>query len=183
MSRIGRKPITIPAGVKASVSGNKVTIQGAKTSLSMPLPENIKVSVKEADKLIEVSLDGVTEENRQARADWGTTRALINNMIEGVTKGYERSMEVVGVGWTAAVQGKNLKMTLGFANPIIMPIPQRLDVTVDKQFVTIKGADKRMVGEFAAQMRARRKPEPYNGKGVKYKEEVLKRKQGKQFGG
>lgn len=183
MSRIGKKVITIPAGVKASVSGRKMTVQGAKTSLSMNLPEKVKVVVAEADKQIKVEVSEADQLDRQARADWGTTRALINNMIEGVTKGYEKTMEVVGVGWTAAIQGKNLKMTLGFANPIIMPIPQGLDVTVDKQFVTVKGADKRMVGEFASQMRAKRKPEPYNGKGVKYKEEVIKKKQGKAFGG
>lgn len=182
MSRVGKKPIPVPAGVKMTIAGGAVTVAGAKTTLSTKIPQS--VNVVEKDKQIVVTIDdGAGEDNRQARADWGTTRALINNMIEGVTKGYEKTMEVVGVGWTAAVQGKNLKMTLGFANPIIMAIPQGLDVTVDKQFVTIKGADKRMVGEFAAQMRAKRKPEPYNGKGVKYKEEVIKRKQGKAFGG
>lgn len=183
MSRIGRKPITIPAGVKASVSGDKVTIAGAKTTLSSKIPAKIKVAVVEADKVINVTMAAENAEDRQARADWGTTRALISNMIEGVTKGYEKTMEVVGVGWTAAIQGKSLKMTLGFANAIIMPIPQGLEVTVDKQFVTIKGASKRDVGQFASQMRARRKPEPYNGKGVKYKGEVIKKKQGKAFGG
>jgi large subunit ribosomal protein L6 len=183
MSRIGRKPITIPTGVKASIAGDKVTIAGAKSTLSTAIPAKIKVAISEADKQIKVSIDPKDVDDSQARASWGTTRALISNMIEGVTKGYEKSMEVVGVGWTAAVQGKNLKMTLGFANAIIMPIPQGLDVSVDKQFVTIKGPDKRMVGQFASQMRAKRKPEPYNGKGVKYKEEVIKKKQGKAFGG
>lgn len=183
MSRIGKKPISVPAGVKPSISAGSITIAGPKTSLSMKLPSTVKVNFAEADKSITVAIPAGSEEDRQARADWGTTRALINNMIEGVTKGYEKTMEVVGVGWTAAVQGKKLKMTLGFANAIFMDIPQGLDVSVDKQFVTIKGPDKRMVGQFASQMRAHRKPEPYNGKGVKYKDEVIRRKQGKAFGG
>jgi large subunit ribosomal protein L6 len=182
MSRIGKKPITLPAGVKAQVAADKVTISGAKHSLSIPVRPEVKVTYDEAAKRIDVAIDPADADNSAVRAYWGTTRALIQNMIEGVTKGYEKTMEVIGVGWTAAVQGKNLKLTVGFANSLVMPIPPGLEVTVDKQFVTIRGADKKMVGQFAADMRARRKPEPYNGKGIKYKEEVIKRKQGKQFG-
>lgn len=182
MSRIGKKPITLPAGVKAQIAADKVTIAGPKHTLSMPVRPEVKVTYDEAAKRIDVAIDPSSADNSAVKAYWGTTRALIQNMIEGVTKGYEKTMEVIGVGWTAAVQGKNLKLTVGFANSLIMPIPQGLEVTVDKQFVTIKGADKKQVGQFAADMRARRKPEPYNGKGIKYKEEVIKRKQGKQFG-
>lgn len=182
MSRIGKKPITLPAGVKAQVAADKVTISGPKHSLSIPVRSEVKVSYDESAKRIDVAIDPADAENSAVKAYWGTTRALIQNMIEGVTKGYEKTMEVIGVGWTAAVQGKNLKLTVGFANSLVLPIPQGLEVTVDKQFVTIKGPDKKAVGQFAADMRARRKPEPYNGKGIKYKEEVIKRKQGKQFG-
>ncbi len=183
MSRIGKKPITVPAGVKPTFSASSITVAGPKTSLTMKIPSTVKVDFAEADKTITISIPKGKESESQSRADWGTTRALINNMIQGVTKGYEKTMEVVGVGWTAAVQGKKLKMTLGFANAIFMDIPQGLEVVVEKQFVTIKGPDKHMVGQFASQMRAHRKPEPYNGKGVKYKEEVIRRKQGKAFGG
>ncbi len=182
MSRIGKKPVTLPAGVKAQVAAGKVTISGPKHSLVIPVRSEVKVTCDEAGKKVDVAIADGSSEDPAANAYWGTTRALIQNAVEGVTKGYEKTMEVIGVGWTAAVQGKNIKLTVGFANPIVMPIPQGLDVTVDKQFVTIKGPDKKAVGQFAADMRARRKPEPYNGKGIKYKEETIKRKQGKQFG-
>ena len=182
MSRIGKKPIALPAGVKAQVAADKVTITGPKHTLVVPVRSEIKVTFDEAGKKVDVVIADGHSDNPAANAYWGTTRALIQNAVEGVTKGYMKTMEVVGVGWTAAVQGKNIKLTIGFANPIIMPIPAGLDVSVEKQFVTVKGADKKAVGQFAADMRARRKPEPYNGKGIKYKEETIKRKQGKQFG-
>jgi large subunit ribosomal protein L6 len=182
MSRIGKKPVVLPAGVKVQVAADKVTISGAKHSLVVPVREEVKVTFDEAGKQLGVTIADGHADNPAAAAYWGTTRALLQNAVEGVNKGYEKVMEVVGVGWTAALQGKNIKLTVGFANPIVMPIPAGLDVTVDKQFVTIKGPDKKAVGQFAADMRARRKPEPYNGKGIKYKEETIKRKQGKQFG-
>jgi len=182
MSRIGKKPVTLPSGVKAQVAADKVTIAGAKHTLTVPVRREVKVSYDEAGKKLDIAIADGHGDNPAAKAYWGTTRALLQNAVDGVSKGYERTMEVIGVGWTAAVQGKNIKLTVGFANAIVMPIPQGLDVTVDKQFVTIKGPDKRAVGQFAADMRARRKPEPYNGKGIKYKEETIKRKQGKQFG-
>jgi large subunit ribosomal protein L6 len=131
--------------------------------------------------------DGFTSDDRQANASWGSTRAHIANMIVGVTKGYEKNMHVVGTGWSASVAGKNLKMIVGFANPIILPIPEGLTVVVDKTNgditpIKITGSDKQLVGQFASTMRGKRKPEPYNGKGVKYAEEVIQKKQGKQFG-
>ncbi len=182
MSRIGKKPVALPAGVKAQVAADKITITGAKHTLVVPIREEVKVTFDEASKSLGVVIADGHSDNPAASAYWGTTRALLQNAVEGVTKGYEKTMEVIGVGWTAAVQGKNIKLTVGFANAIVMPIPQGLDVSVEKQFVTIKGPDKKAVGQFAADMRARRKPEPYNGKGIKYKEETIKRKQGKQFG-
>lgn len=182
MSRIGKKPIDIPSGVKISLAGHEVTVAGAKQTLKLTHRPEVKVALSDDGKQVVVSIDESSMEERFVRACWGTTRANIANMIVGVTKGYEKTLEVVGVGWTAALQGKNLKLVVGLANPLIVPIPTGLDVTVDKQLVKIKGPDKQMVGEFAASTRALRKPEPYNGKGIKYLEEVIKRKQGKAFG-
>lgn len=185
MSRIGKKPITVPANVKVQIQGQNVQIQGPLGTLKMTHPAHIHVKWDEKEKSVVCTLPETHAEDRQARADWGTTRAKINNMILGVTKGYEKSLEVVGVGWAPTIQGKNLKLVVGFANPIMMAIPDGLKVTLDeknKQIVKIAGPDKQMVGEFAASMRAKRKPEPYNGKGIKYTTETIKRKQGKQFG-
>jgi len=182
MSRIGKKPVPVPAGVKVTVSGNTVTIAGAKQTLTLKTRPEIKVAWNESEKSIVVTADQTKLDDSEVLASWGSTRAHLKNMVEGVIKGYEETMEVVGVGWTAALQGKNLKLVVGYANPLLMPIPTGIEVTVDKQFVKIKGADKQAVGEFAAEMRAKRKPEPYNGKGIKYVSETIKRKQGKTFG-
>jgi large subunit ribosomal protein L6 len=185
MSRIGKKPVSVPAGVKVQVKAQEVQVQGPLGTLKMTYPTHIHVAVNEAEKSVVCELPEAAAENRQARADWGTTRAKINNMIIGVTKGYEKSLEVVGVGWAPTLQGKQLKLVVGYANPIMMPIPDGLKVALDeknKQIVKVSGPDKQMVGEFAASMRAKRKPEPYNGKGIKYTTETIKKKQGKQFG-
>jgi large subunit ribosomal protein L6 len=193
MSRIGKKVISVPAGVKVAISngahgGQTINIEGPKGKSSFNAREEVKVSWAESEKSIKVELaPGFTNENRAANAYWGTTRALVRNMVEGVTKGYEKNMEVVGTGWTAQVQGKNLKLVAGLANPIIMEIPTGLTVTVDKAQgdvtpLKIVGIDRQLVGQFASAMRVKRRPEPYNGKGIKYKEEVIKKKQGKQFG-
>ena len=183
MSRIGKKAVAVPAGVKIALKDRTINIDGPKGKLSLTWPAEVAVKWTESEKAINVSLaEGVSAENKEANAYWGSTRAHIRNMIEGVTKGYERNLEVVGVGWTASLAGKNLKLVVGYANPVNMAIPTGVTVTVDKQFVKVVGADKQAVGHFAASMRAVRKPEPYNGKGIKYVEEVIKRKQGKQFG-
>jgi large subunit ribosomal protein L6 len=183
MSRIGKKSVAVPAGVKVAVKDGAVNVEGPKGKLSIQVPASVKVQVDDAAKAVTVALaDGVTSQDKQANAHWGSTRAHIKNMIQGVNAGYERRLEVVGVGWTATLAGKDLKMTLGFANAIVMPVPTGLTVKVDKQFVSVSGPDKQQVGQFASAMRSHRKPEPYNGKGVKYVEEVVRRKQGKQFG-
>lgn len=182
MSRIGKKAITVPAGVKVAISGGQVNIEGPKGKLSMKHRPEVKVSWAESEKSLKIALaDGVTDVDT-ASMYWGTTRALLNNMIEGVTKGYEKSLEVVGVGWQASVTGKKLKLAVGLANAIEVPIPVGLTVAVDKALVKINGADKQAVGQFAAEVRSKRKPEPYNGKGIKYTDETIRRKQGKQFG-
>ncbi|MBX3359394.1 MAG: 50S ribosomal protein L6 [Phycisphaeraceae bacterium] len=182
MSRIGRQKIEVPANVKVLIKDCSVSIQGPLGTLSLTHRQDVKVKWDEGEKAITVSIDDKDAENRVVNACWGTTRALLRNMIEGVTKGYEKSMEVVGVGWTAAVQGNKLKLVVGYANPLMMDIPQGLKVTVEKAIVKISGFDKRLVGQFASSMRALRKPEPYNGKGIKYTTEVIKKKAGKSFG-
>jgi large subunit ribosomal protein L6 len=182
MSRIGKQPVTVPAGVKVSIKDRVVSIQGAGGTLTFTHRPEVKVAWTESEKAIVCTIDQKDVDNAEVKALWGLTRAQIRNMVEGVTKGYEKSMEVVGVGYTAAVTGKQLKLVVGFANPIMMDIPPTLKVTVDKQFVKVQGPDKQMVGQFAAEMRSKRKPEPYNGKGIKYTTEVIKKKQGKQFG-
>ncbi|HYF15255.1 MAG TPA: 50S ribosomal protein L6 [Phycisphaerales bacterium] len=188
MSRIGKKPIPVPAGVKVAINGQKIGVEGPKGKLAFDVRPEVKIAWTESEKAIRVEqAQGVTDDDRAARAHWGTTRALIRNMVEGVTKGYEKNLQVVGTGWSAAVQGKQLKVVAGLANPLMFPIPDGITVTVDKAQgdttpVKIVGTDRQAVGQFAAMIRARRKPEPYNGKGIKYAEEVIKRKQGKQFG-
>ena len=181
MSRIGKQPVAVPAGVKATVSGNQVTIAGPLGTLTMEHPDHVKVAWNESEKSVVATIDEKDRDNAQINADWGTARATIRNMIVGVTKGYEKNLEIVGVGWTAAVAGKNLKLVVGYSNPIVMPIPEGVKVTVEKQFVKIQGPDKQKVGQFAAEIRASRKPEPYKGKGVRYDNEVVRRKEGKSF--
>jgi large subunit ribosomal protein L6 len=182
MSRIGRKVITVPAGIKIALKGQEVTVTGPKGTLTVNVHPEVKVAWNDTEKSIQCSLGEGRSEDRLARALWGTNRALIQNAITGVQTGYEKTLEVVGVGWTAALAGPKLKLVVGFANPIMVDIPKGLNVIVDKQMIRISGADKQMVGHFAAATRAKRKPEPYNGKGIKYTTEVIKRKQGKQFG-
>ncbi len=180
MSRIGKKPIPIPANAKINVAGADVTVESGSKKLTRRVPDSVSVKV-DGDSVL-VTVHDAQLENRQARADWGTTRALINNMLVGVTKGFEKTLEINGVGWQATVGGKTLDLKIGFANIIKVPIPQGVEVNVDKNFVKIKGADKQVVGQFAAVVRSKRKPEPYNAKGIKYQEEVIRRKQGKAFG-
>lgn len=183
MSRIGKKSISVPSNVKVSLSGNTISVEGPKGKLSFDYRPEVDVKWDESENSIDVSMDEkLIAQKRSNGAYWGTTRALINNMIEGVTKGYERKLQVIGVGWTATVNGSNLALKVGYANTILMPIPAGLNVTAEKQLITINGADKQAVGHFAASTRAKRKPEPYNGKGIKYLEEVIQRKQGKAFG-
>jgi large subunit ribosomal protein L6 len=185
MSRIGKKPIPVPAGVKIAIKDQTINVEGPKGKLAMTFKPSVRVAWSESEKSIACTIDAKDQDNAEVNALWGTTRALIRNMIEGVTKGYEKSLEVVGVGWQPTLLGKKLKLVVGFANPITLDIPAGLTVTLDeknKQIVRIAGPDRQLVGQFASAVRSTRKPEPYNGKGVKYTEEVIKKKQGKQFG-
>lgn len=187
MSRIGRKPVAIPGNVKVALSGQKISVTGPKGTLSVNVHPEVKVQFVDAEKVVKFDIDKTKMDDRFARALWGANRALVQNAVNGVVSGYEKVMQVVGTGWTAQLQGKNLKLVCGLANPIIMPIPDGLTITVDKAVgdttpVKVVGIDRQLVGQFAAAMRQKRKPEPYNGKGIKYSTETIKKKQGKQFG-
>lgn len=176
MSRIGKKPVEIPANVKVSVACRQVTIEGPAGRLSYEHRPEVRVVFEEESKQVLVDRDG---DDRLSRAFHGLTRALLQNMVIGVTKGYEKSLEIVGVGYVAAVQKNELQLRVGFANELHKPIPEGLEVTVNKQEILVKGCDKQKVGQFAAEVRALRKPEPYKGKGIRYKGEHVKIKPGK----
>jgi len=177
MSRIGKKPIVVPKGVTIQVDQGAVAVKGTKGELKLTNRPGVQVK-----------LDGTTlsvvaaDEERQSRAMQGTTRALIANMIEGVTKGYERKLEIAGVGYEAALEGKTLVLKLGFNRPVRFPVPATVTVEVpNPTTVLVKGIDLQQVGAVAASIRKLRKPEPYKGKGIKYSDEVIKRKAGKAF--
>jgi len=181
MSRIGKKPVEIPAGVTVKVSDDRtITVEGKSATLTMTHRPEVAVRVEDDPKAVVIDVKNPDAGNN--RAYWGTTRSLISNMIEGVTNGYKKQLQIVGVGWGATVAGQKLDLKLGYANIISVPIPAGLEVVVEKDVVTVKGPDKQMVGEFAAVVRAKRKPEPYNGKGIRYLGEEIIRKQGKAFG-
>ncbi len=177
MSRIGRKPIEIPAGVKVSLEGNTVNVEGPKGKLSFTHRDEVKVEVTDDGKTVNVTRDS---DQGLARALHGLTRALINNMVLGVKTGYEKKLEIQGVGYQASVKEKVLTLRVGFANELKLPIPDGLTVVCpDNTHVNVSGCDKQSVGQFAAYVRSLRKPEPYKGKGVRYVGEVVKIKQGK----
>jgi large subunit ribosomal protein L6 len=178
MSRIGKKPVAIPSGLTATVSGQTVKIKGPKGELSFTAPEQIKVAQTGAG--IEVS---PRDETQRARAMWGMTRTQIVNLIEGVTKGYSHTLEIHGVGFKAAMKGKDLQMQIGFSHDIVHAIPTGVEVKVSgakQEIVTVSGIDKQKVGQVAAELRAYRPPEPYQGKGVRYQGEFIRRKEGKK---
>jgi large subunit ribosomal protein L6 len=175
MSRVAKRVIDLPAGVTVSQAGNVVTVKGAKGSLNLPLTDG--VSIEQADKKVTVRFqDG---EGDRIRA--GSTRAHLNNMINGVTKGYEKKLELVGVGYRAAVTGKTLGLTLGFSHPVNFPVPEGLTIETPSQTeIVIKGVDRQLVGQTAAEIRSIRPPEPYKGKGVRYSDEKISLKEGKK---
>ena len=178
MSRIGKKPIAIPDKVKVTVSSQTVTVDGGKSKLSFTFKPLVSVKVDKIGVVVERQGD-----SREARALHGTTRALIANMIKGVTTGFAKELEVVGVGWSAALKGQSLELNVGYADPRVVPIPAGLKVEVAQNKIKVSGPDKQVVGQFAAVVRSQRPPEPYNGKGIKYSDERIVRKQGKAFAG
>ncbi len=175
MSRVGKKPVMLPSGVTAVKKDLTLTVTGPKGTLILPIHEKVEVVVNEKEILVDVK----GKENKKEKALWGLFRALIQNLVEGVTKGFEKKLEVVGVGFKVATQGTKIVMALGFSHPVEVDIPTGITVVVDKNTITITGADKQQVGQFAAEIRELKKPEPYKGKGIKYSDEVILRKAGK----
>src|SRR5262252_6028201 len=176
MSRVGKKPVNIPSGVTATVEGQLVKVKGPKGALSLLLHGDVEAKVQGG----EIKVDPRSETKR-ARAMWGTYRSLLDNIMTGVTKGFERKLDITGVGYRAALQGKNLQVQLGYSHDIVYPIPEGITVAVPKATeVVVTGIDQQKVGHVAAEIRAFRKPEPYKGKGVKYAGEYIFRKEGKK---
>jgi large subunit ribosomal protein L6 len=176
MSRVGKKPVTVPSGVTASVDGQTVKVKGAKGELSFLVPEEVTVAMENGAVSV-----APRDESKTARAKWGMSRAQVANLVEGVSKGFERRLEISGVGYKAAVQGKVLKLSLGYSHDIDYEIPAGLTITAPRPTeVVIAGIDKQRVGQTAAEIRGYRGPEPYKGKGVKYAGEFIFRKEGKK---
>lgn len=177
MSRIGKSPVSIPKGVKAAVNGGVLSVEGPLGKLEHRVHPAVLVTVDTAANHLVVTR---SREDRVGRSVHGLTRALAANMVEGVSKGYEKKLEIVGVGYLAALQKTTLQLRVGFANELQVPIPPGLTVTCpDQTHISIKGIDKQLVGQFAAEVRALRKPEPYKGKGIRYENEQVRRKAGK----
>ena len=175
MSRIGRKPVVVPAGVEVIVNGNIVTVKGPKGQLEQEISKNLTVEVKEGEVVVTRPTD-----NREDRSQHGLARTLINNMIVGVTQGFEKKMQLIGVGYKAEKKGNTLVMNLGYSHPVEMVDPEGITTEVPTATeIIVKGADKALVGNYAGNIRAWRKPEPYKGKGIKYVDEVIRRKEGK----
>jgi large subunit ribosomal protein L6 len=178
MSRIGKKPIVIPQGVEVTVEGRLVRAQGPKGALEQPVPPRLAVTVR--DNQVVVSRDA---DQQSVRALHGLTRSLMANMVHGVKDGFERKLEIVGIGYRAQMQGKTIQLALGYSHPVVFPLPDGVTAEIEKQtLITLRGPDKAVLGQTAATLRALRKPDPYKGKGIKYADEVVRRKVGKKAG-
>jgi large subunit ribosomal protein L6 len=176
MSRVGKYPVEIPQGVQVAVVDGLLTAKGQLGELKLRLTDHVEATV-EGDK---VTVKPRTQE-RQARMMWGTTRSLVANIVHGVSSGYQRSMEISGTGYRAAVQGKNLELSLGYSHPVVFPIPDGIKITCERPTaIRVEGVDKRLVGQVASEIRSFRLPEPYKGKGVRYTNEQIRRKEGKK---
>jgi large subunit ribosomal protein L6 len=176
MSRIGKRPVALPKGVTASVEGQTVKVKGPKGELKAILVDHVEASMDEGGVVV-----APRDESKRARSAWGLSRTLVNNMVTGVSQGYTSQLEINGVGYRAAVQGKNLQLQLGYSHDVVFPIPAGIDVKCEKPTsITVSGIDKQLVGHVAAVIRDYRPPEPYKGKGVKYAEEKIQRKEGKK---
>jgi large subunit ribosomal protein L6 len=180
MSKIGKKPIDIPTGISVSFDEkkNKISVKGSKGELSLDVDFNVKVEID--DKQIVLSIKKETKKNN---ALWGLYRSLIANIIQGVEKGYEKQLELHGVGHKATQTGKDLTLNLGFSHPVIFKTPEGIEFKVEKNVITISGIDKQLVGQVAADIRSKKKPEPYKGKGIRYVGEQVRRKVGKKVAG
>ncbi len=176
MSRIGKKPVAVPSGVTANVEGQTVKLKGPKGAMQLMLPDDVVVKLENGGIRVDPR-----NETKRARSMWGTSRTLVANLVTGVTKGFERKLEITGVGYRAAVQGKNLQLSLGYSHDVVYPIPEGIAIATPKPTeIVITGTDRQKVGQVAAEIRAFRGPEPYKGKGVKYANEYIFRKEGKK---
>jgi large subunit ribosomal protein L6 len=176
MSRIGKKPVAIPSGVQASVEGQTVKVKGPKGALQVVLHDDVAPKMEDGTVRIDPRVQTI-----RARAMWGLSRSLVANLVTGVTKGFDRKLEITGVGYRAAVQGRNLQLSLGYSHEVAYPIPDGITITTPRPTeILISGIDKQQVGQIAAEIRGYRPPEPYKGKGVKYAGEYIFRKEGKK---
>ena len=176
MSRIGKKAIAVPSGITANIEGQTVKVKGPKGALQVVLHDDVAVKLDGGQIKVDPRAD-----TKRARAQWGTSRTLINNLITGVTKGFEERLEINGVGYRAAVQGKNLQIALGYSHDIVYPIPEGISIATPRPVeIVITGSDRQKVGQVAAEIRDYRPPEPYKGKGIKYASERIFRKEGKK---
>jgi large subunit ribosomal protein L6 len=175
MSRVGKMPVALPGDVKASVNGSVVQVEGKLGKMSFSMGRGVSAKVEGA--AINFNVGNLAD--AQQRANFGTARATVNNMVLGVSKGWKRSLELNGVGFTAAVQGDKLKLAVGFSHDVLMPIPKAIKVTVTKNVIDMESADKELLGTFSSKVRKVQPPEPYLGKGIKYSDEVVRRKAGK----
>jgi large subunit ribosomal protein L6 len=176
MSRIGKRPVAVPAGVTANIDGRTLNVKGPKGTLTMPLASEVTYEVGDGGILVQPA-----NETKRARSFWGMQRTMVQNLITGVTEGYTKQLQITGVGYRANVQGKNLKLQLGYSHDVDFAIPEGITIaTPDQTTVNISGIDKQKVGQVAAEIRRWRKPEPYKGKGIKYAGEFIFRKEGKK---
>lgn len=176
MSRVGKHPVTVPSGVEVALSGQRLSAKGGLGSLSLVISNEVTAAI--ADGAVTIA---PKHQTKHSRAMWGTTRALVNNMVTGVSKGFSLTLEISGVGYRAAVQGDNLNLQLGYSHDIAYPIPEDVRIACERPTViTVSGADRQRVGQVAAEIRAYRPPEPYKGKGIKYSTETVRRKEGKK---
>lgn len=178
MSRVGKKEIIIPTGTEVSVANSEITVKGKGGTLKKMVHPAIAITVEGANVVVNPA-----NNSRLAKALWGTYAAHLRNMIAGVNTPFVKKLQIEGIGYKAEMQGTNLKMALGFSHPVLVAIPQGLAVTVEKNIISVSGADKEVVGEFAASVRSIKKPEPYKGKGIRYEGEVVRQKQGKKVAG
>ena len=176
MSRIGKKPVPVPAGVTASTDGGLLSVKGPKGTLTLPMAQEVTYAVEDGQISVAPAND-----SKRSRSFWGMQRSLVENLVTGVTQGFTKTLEITGVGYRAAAQGKNLRLQLGYSHDVNLPVPDGLEVkTPDQTTVEISGIDRQKVGQFAAEIRRWRKPEPYKGKGIKSRGEFIFRKEGKK---
>lgn len=180
MSRVGKKPILIPEGVEVKIEDQRVAIKGSKGELSQEIRPEISVEKKEGKIVVQPFFKKGWIQTKKTKAFWGLTRTLLSNMIEGVTKGYEKKLEIQGIGYKASLDGKDLNLQIGFTHPVKIKTPEGINFLIEKNIITVSGINKQLVGEISAKIRKIRPPEPYKGKGIRYLGEIVKRKAGKK---